>query len=205
MFSFFDVLKYYSLETILIHIPKINHVTYTEWEGYIHLSESKQFNSIKIKNVSNEFESYYKEPMKGSALNESKSTDNFDIIQRKITPWTEISQNKEQIKQLTKLIVVAVFVDKAANIGGLSRTCEIFGVQQLVVHDAKIINDKEYKSLSMCSEGWLNILEVQQKDIKDYLIKMKLEDYNIVAVEQTSNSVHLHKFAFQEKTVLILG
>lgn len=207
MFSFFDPIEDYSLETILTHIPKINNVTYTEWEGYISVFKSKTFNSIKVMSSSKEFITYFKEAKKAgvSKVEESEVSDSLDIIQRKITPWTEITQDKEQAKQLTNLIVLAVFVDKAANIGGLSRTCEIFGVQQLVVHDAKITNDKEYKSLSMCSEGWLNTTEVQRKEVRDYLIKMKLEGYNIVAVEQTSNSVNLHKHTFQEKTLLILG
>lgn len=158
-------------------------------------------------NSCKEFEDYYHNmQMKISLKSDNlETTENINIIQRKITPWTEILLNKEQVKQPTDLVVVAAFVEKTANIGGLSRTCEIFEVQQLVVHDAKIINDKEYKSLSMCSEGWLNITEVKREVIKDYLIKMKMEGYVIVAVEQTSNSVNLHKYTFQKKTVLVLG
>lgn len=198
IFDFFDPTKHYSLETILIHIPRINGVTYSEWEGY----------TVKVMCSFKEFESYHQKIKIMTNFDDDNKTnafENLDIVQRKMTPWSEILQSKEQVKQLTNLVVVAVFVEKVANIGGLSRTCEIFGVKQLVVHDAKITSNKEYKSLSMCSEGWLNITEVKHNAVKDFLIKLKLEGYDIIAVEQTSNSVKLHKHQFQEKSVLVLG
>lgn len=202
IFDTFDPTKHYSLQTILIQIPQINSATYFEWKDYINL-EFKHFDSIVGIGLPDEIKKYFGTP---KTLNESLETpEALDIIQRKMTPWTQISQSKEQVKKLTDLVVVAVFVDKAANIGGLSRTCEIFGVKELIVHNAKITDDKEYKSLSMCSEGWLNITEVKRSDVKDYLIKMKLEGYCIVAAEQTSSSVNLHQFSFQKKTILMLG
>ena len=36
------------------------------------------------------------------------------------------------------MIVIATLVDKPANLGGLSRTCEIFDAGKLVVADLKV-------------------------------------------------------------------
>lgn len=199
IYNSFDSIEHYSLETILIHIPKINAVAKSEWEGYSFL-ELTHFRTIKGKNISSETFLRYSEKA-NEAHKSEKPIDIAEIIQRKMTPWDELIEEKS----LTNLVVVASFVDKTANVGGLSRTCEIFGVKELVVNDAKVVNDKEYKSLSMCSEGWLNLREVKRSEIKDFLIKMKLEGYAVVAAEQTSKSVRLHGHAFQEKTVLLLG
>ena len=38
--------------------------------------------------------------------------------------------------------MVASLIDRAPNLGGLSRTCEIFGAGKLIVNNKKIINDK---------------------------------------------------------------
>lgn len=203
IFNLLNPIDDYSLETILIDIPKINKVIDSEWEGYRSIV-FKGFKSIKGKTSSKEFSRYYQNRFM-CETDISDTAEDLAIVQRKMTPWKDTLPNKEHVKKLTNLVIVASFVDKTANIGGLTRTCEIFGVKQLVVNDIKIIIDKEYKSLSMCSEGWVNITEVKTKDVKNFLIRMKSEGYNIIAAEQTSNSVELHKHNFQEKTVLILG
>ncbi len=45
------------------------------------------------------------------------------------------------------MIVVASLVSRSQNLGGLSRTCEIFGVQQLVVDTLRAIENKDFQSL----------------------------------------------------------
>ena len=48
-------------------------------------------------------------------------------------------------------------------------------------------------------------LEVQEKELKEYLIDMQAQGYSIIAVEQTVNSQNLYEFQFPEKTLLLLG
>ena len=43
---------------------------------------------------------------------------------------------------------------------GLSRTCEIFGVTELVIGNKNILEDALFQALSVTSERWLNITEV---------------------------------------------
>lgn len=205
IFDVFDPEGHFSLETILVEIPKMNSVANSEWEDYASV-EFPNCVGIKGRNSSKEL-SEAVDDFKKKIEYTFKKTDeskNSEVLQRKITPWRELFENKQLLK-LTNVVLVASFVEKTANIGGLSRTCEIFGVKQLVVQDVKIVHDKEYKSLSMSSEGWLNITEVKERDIKEYLWRMKAENYQIVAAEQTSDSVLLHDYKFVEKTVLLLG
>ena len=48
-------------------------------------------------------------------------------------------------------------------------------------------------------------IQVQERELKDYLIDMQAQGYTIVAVEQTVNSQSLYQYEFPEKTLLLLG
>lgn len=43
---------------------------------------------------------------------------------------------------------------------GISRTCEIFNVKELVIGNIRYLEDKSFQTLSVTSEKWLNIKEV---------------------------------------------
>lgn len=58
------------------------------------------------------------------------------------------------------LIVVASFVDRSPNLGGIARTCEIFGVKALVIANMDCIKNKEFQFLSVSADKWLNMLQV---------------------------------------------
>lgn len=92
-------------------------------------------------------------------------------IQKKINPSKSIAHLRANIFEMTGefislqdtqegLIVVASFVDRLPNLGGIARTCEIFGVKALVVANADCIKDKEFQFLSVSADKWLNILQV---------------------------------------------
>ena len=66
-------------------------------------------------------------------------------VQKKITPWSQMFDLEQESKKNpchTDLIMVASLIDRAPNLGGLSRTCEIFGAGKLILNNKKIINDK---------------------------------------------------------------
>lgn len=58
------------------------------------------------------------------------------------------------------LIVVASFIDRLPNLGGIARTCEIFGIKALVIANMNCIKDKEFQFLSVSADKWLNMLQV---------------------------------------------
>lgn len=130
---------------------------------------------------------------------------NTQNIQRKINPWKNVIEEREDSKQMSDFILIASLIDKSTNLGGLSRTCEVFGVKQLVLNDIKILNDKEFKSLSMSSEDWVNVVEVKVPEIKEFIFKIRNKGYSVMGAEQTSDSICLHKYKFNKKTALVLG
>ena len=141
-----------------------------------------------------------------------KDLTDFTTLQKKITPWQIMATNLgiefdrgSTIKG--ELVVFASLISKGNNLGGLSRTGEIFGVKTMVVNNLEILNNKDFRALSMTSEKWIEFEEVPYDTgpTVEYFKKMKRLGYTIVGVEQASDSVSLDKFEFPRKSVLVLG
>nr|2HA8_A Chain A, TAR (HIV-1) RNA loop binding protein [Homo sapiens]2HA8_B Chain B, TAR (HIV-1) RNA loop binding protein [Homo sapiens] len=108
-------------------------------------------------------------------------------------------------KSISRLIVVASLIDKPTNLGGLCRTCEVFGASVLVVGSLQCISDKQFQHLSVSAEQWLPLVEVKPPQLIDYLQQKKTEGYTIIGVEQTAKSLDLTQYCFPEKSLLLLG
>ncbi|KAJ7394068.1 Tar (HIV-1) RNA binding protein 1 [Desmophyllum pertusum] len=139
-------------------------------------------------------------------------------VQKKIMPWKVIPPDEEMMSEMQQqrmanlkraqpgnLIVVASLIDKAPNLGGLCRTCEIFGAQTLVLSNTHVIEDVQFKSLSVSAAKWMNIEEVRMYELKAYLASMRHEGYTLIGVEQTANSENLTRYQFPHKSLLLLG
>nr|CAB3502311.1 unnamed protein product [Digitaria exilis] len=113
----------------------------------------------------------------------------------------------ETIKQSQQeLIVVASFVDRIPNLAGLTRTCEVFRAAGLVVADKSILEDKQFRLISVTAEKWLPIEEVPVDSVKAYLERKRAQGYLVMGLEQTAHSRPLgHQFEFPRRTVLVLG
>ncbi|KAH0622497.1 hypothetical protein JD844_024859 [Phrynosoma platyrhinos] len=146
------------------------------------------------------------------SCNEREWTD----VQKKIIPWKDsipdldlelVFQDRTTKlgKSNSKLIVVASLLDKPTNLGGLCRTCEIFGVSALIVGSLHYTNDKQFQYLSVSAEQWLSLIEVKPFQLVDYLEQKKIEGYTIIGVEQTAKSCDLTEYSFPEKSLLLLG
>lgn len=108
-------------------------------------------------------------------------------------------------KHKSDLIVICSLIDRHANLGGLARTCEIFGTSEFVVNSLKVMDNLEFKSLSKTAEKWIRITEIKHWQLFDYLLAMKQKGYKIIGAEQSGNSVSLENAAFPRKCVLLLG
>ena len=58
------------------------------------------------------------------------------------------------------MIMCASLIDKATNLAGLSKTCEIMNCRSLIVNNKDIIRAKEFKDIAIQNEDWLPIYEV---------------------------------------------
>lgn len=94
-----------------------------------------------------------------------------DNVQKKAVPWHSLIPeqdlaSKPRHKQEEGLIVVASLIDRLPNLGGLSRTCEVFGVSEYILGSLKYLEDKQFCSLSVTAEQWVPISEVQRYETK---------------------------------------
>lgn len=95
--------------------------------------------------------------------NEELRNDCLVDLQKKIVPDKLAIFNNgdcEKIKNNESIIVVASLVERIPNLGGIARTCEIFGAAELVIANKMSIENKEFQSLSVTAEKWIKITEV---------------------------------------------
>lgn len=149
---------------------------------------------------------------------EQEREERWAEVQKKMTPWRlgiqEQGPELELVPQQraarlgklhSALLVVASLIDKPTNLGGLCRTCEIFGASGLVLDSLRHVKDKHFQALSVSAELWLPLLEVKPAELSEFLQRKKQEGYCIVGVEQTANSHSLQNYRFPERTLLLLG
>ncbi|CRL07401.1 CLUMA_CG020374, isoform A [Clunio marinus] len=109
------------------------------------------------------------------------------------------------LKPRSELIVVASLIDKAPNLGGLARTCEVFGVENFVVHSLTIADNNEFKSLSKTAEKWIKMTEIKRWQVLDYILMMKKLGFAIIGAEQSGKSLPLTESQIPSKSLLLLG
>ena len=133
-----------------------------------------------------------------------------DLMQKKIMPW-EITDGCGidgrccESNQKGDLILIASLIDKPTNLGGMCRTCEVFGAATLVISDKKFVEHSSFTSLSVSAERWLCIEEVRPGDLPEYLSLLKERGYTVVGIEQTPNSSSLQDFSFPRYSALLVG
>jgi tRNA guanosine-2'-O-methyltransferase len=104
-----------------------------------------------------------------------------------------------------EIIIVASLLDRPPNLGGLARTCEVFGAGGLVLGDASIVKHPQFVAVSVSAADWVPIAEVSPSALPAWLRLKQKEGYAIVALEQAASAIPLQRFRFPRKTVLLLG
>ncbi|XP_003744677.2 uncharacterized protein LOC100902995 [Galendromus occidentalis] len=126
--------------------------------------------------------------------------------QRKMIPVSNLFEEDRQPRSSQSgLVVVASLIDRIPNLGGISRTCEVFKASELVIPNLKMLESKEFLNLSVSSHHWLPIRAVSTNGLEAYLMEMKQAGYTLIGVEQTAKSVALGKYCFPLKSLLLLG
>ncbi|GAB5578353.1 probable methyltransferase TARBP1 isoform X6 [Prionailurus iriomotensis] len=222
-FETFHPLKDYCLETIFYILPRLSGLVEDEW---IAIGKFTRFTDIPLDSG---FQ-WYLSPTQlcerkpgdwaqqdiGSNSGEADDQSEWTDVQKKIIPWKNnvpdldlelVFQDRvaKLGKSISKLIVVASLIDKPTNLGGLCRTCEVFGASALTVGSLQCTQDKQFQCLSVSAEQWLPLVEVRPPQLIDFLQQKKAEGYTVIGVEQTARSVDLTQYSFPERSLLLLG
>lgn len=103
------------------------------------------------------------------------TNENIDGVnfQRKIIPvdalnlaLDDIRKKKEENmvgRKKQNLIVCASLIDKIPNLGGLTRTAEIFAADRLVIPDIRITKMDNFKGLTVGAHDWIDIEECKEE------------------------------------------
>ncbi|XP_026045674.1 probable methyltransferase TARBP1 [Astatotilapia calliptera] len=220
-FGAFHPIRDYSIETIFCTFPSLSELADDEWIPpwkFEKLSYFSEGPSLPLRNPALDLNQLQPGDWIQQDRSEQDKEERWAEVQKKITPWRLGIQEQEPELQLVPpqraarlgklhgaLLVVASLIDKPTNLGGLCRTCEIFGASALVLDSLRHVNDKNFQSLSVSAELWLPLLEVKPMELTEFLQVKKSEGYCVVGVEQTANSHSLQEYQFPEKTLLLLG
>nr|XP_015218568.1 PREDICTED: probable methyltransferase TARBP1 [Lepisosteus oculatus] len=218
-FGTFHPLKDYSIETIFYTFPSLSELADDEWIPVWKFERHMEFpinSMLPLRNLRTDLGKLEV----GHWIQQDKCDGEKELewveVQKKMMPWKLCvpDQDLELVYQQraarlgklnSALLVVASLIDKPTNLGGLCRTCEIFGASALVLDSLHYVSDKHFQALSVSAELWFPLLEVKPPQLADYLEQKKTEGYSIVGVEQTANSQSLADYKFPEKTLLLLG
>ena len=128
-------------------------------------------------------------------------------FQRKYKPEFSLITEEIESSKIKRLdiIIMASLIDKAPNLGGLARTCEVFNIGSMTIGSESYIGDPGFIAAASSAEKWLPMTVVPICDIEKYVLSYKKLGYSILGLEQTANSVPLGNFNFKEKSLVILG
>ena len=76
-----------------------------------------------------------------------QNSEQISNFQKKILPWELSSKSEVEHRKKQKIVVIASLVDKLPNLGGLTRTGEIFAVEKIVVNSLRCRKEQVFKSV----------------------------------------------------------
>ena len=110
--------------------------------------------------------------------------------------------NNFQPQQNSTLIVVES-VEKPGNLGAILRSCEAFGIDALIITDAKVdfFNPNVIRSSVGCVFG-MKIFQSTNKETFDFLEK---NNFNLYTTIMDESSEHIFERNFNEKSAVLFG
>ncbi|OWB61165.1 hypothetical protein B5S29_g2049 [[Candida] boidinii] len=140
-----------------------------------------------------------------------EEAENSSLLQTKSGAWSTVLEVDDEgraaasIKR-SPLIVVGSLVDKAPNLGGICRLCDVLGAGWLTLNDLSIKENMEFKSVAVTADRWMPMMEVKIEEITEFMRLKKKEGYTLIGLEQTDKSVELNSdLKFPEKSLILLG
>jgi len=119
---------------------------------------------------------------------------------------------------MTEIIIVINDIRSTHNVGAILRTAEGMGVNKILIsgyspypelqNDSRLphIYNKLTSRISKTSLGAEKMLDIDySEDIIAKLKKLANQDYEIVSLEQSDNSIKIMEYTPKDKVVLILG
>ncbi len=88
------------------------------------------------------------------------------------------------------------------NVGSIFRNCAAFGIEKLYL--TGITATPPRKEIAKVALGSERLVDWEEGDIGDIILKLRSEDYAIYGLETTENAKNLHEVS-DEKLAIVLG
>lgn len=188
----------------------VEFITSEEFHCYLTSAQQKQLNHHIGENKLHLWVGELKFAQTRSASLQESSVIALSPLQTKSGAWNTVMDVDESDRGTeilrSDLIVVASLVDKAPNLGGICRLCDVLGAGLMTLHDLKIKNNAQFKTVAVTADYWMPMIEVKPHQIVEYLHQKKADGYTLIGLEQTDKSVVLNKdLQFPKKSLILLG
>lgn len=118
----------------------------------------------------------------------------------------ESGRDSDKVER-SELIVVSSLVDKAPNLGGICRLCDVLGAKLLCLNDLSVSKNIQFKTVAVTADRWMPMAQVREgKELIEFMMEKKKEGYTLIGLEQTDKSVELNAdLKFPKKSLILLG
>lgn len=104
-----------------------------------------------------------------------------------------------QLDRPRELIIACPPLRSNVNLSRIVRVASCCGVGRMIVcGNAKI-------DANIARDGATEIQIDHHRSLPPVLKKLKADNYELVGLEQTTNSINIHEFTFQRRTALVIG
>ncbi|XP_011636209.1 probable methyltransferase TARBP1 [Pogonomyrmex barbatus] len=197
--SHFHPINYYSLQTIFYEFPRLTNMNFDEWI-------SPDVFKMLMFNRSD------KHPLrlynKNSLLSDTKSS--VDLTKS----FADLDDVSGMIKELIYtldielqkgLIIIASFADQPSNLDDIAKMCRTYKIKTLIVMNTDCVKNEELEYLSVSADKWLNIIQVEPRELQKFLLDRKNAGWSLIGIERTIHSVDIKTTPLEKKTIFILG
>lgn len=111
------------------------------------------------------------------------------VFQRKIDNVLSIFPVGDgKVKRKSEIVVIASLVEKLPNLANLTRTCEIFGVRELVIPNKNILKDQNFLTVTVTAEKWLPFVECAPENLAKMLMMYRADNYKVKLIHADHRS-----------------
>ena len=107
-------------------------------------------------------------------------------------------------KKDTKIIIILDNIRSLNNIGSIFRTCDAFDIEKIIL--CGICGTPPHREINKTALGSTDFVKWEySKDIEKPIQQLIIKGYEIVSIEQTSESIFLDEYKPKNKVAFILG
>lgn len=153
-----------------------------------------------------DFKNYWNEKLRFENLNFAKNTKMSSTKKLKLEELGRIDVETFKETQKTPLIVVLDNVRSMHNVGAIFRTADAFLIEKVVL--CGITPQPPHREIHKAALGATESVDwVYEKDIAEALQNLKKENFQLIGIEQTSDSKKITDYSInkEEKYALVLG